>query len=90
MSAKKDRVQDLCSAAIKRVDEAIANHQRGQPEDLSVPMLINIRAELVNMQESLAPATFRPSFGRFILDWPDQHGLIQQLSNVAYEYGRLK
>jgi hypothetical protein len=37
MSAKKDRVQNLCSAAIKRVDEAIANHQGGQPEDLSVP-----------------------------------------------------
>ena len=90
MSAKKDRVQNLCSAAIKRVDEAIANHQGGQPEDLSVPMLINIRAELVNMQGALAPGTFRPSFGRFILDWPDQHGLIQQLSNVAYEYERLK
>jgi len=90
MSDKKEQFRNLCAEAIERVDHAIDNHRKGQPDDLSIALLAKVRLELVNMKEALSPAIFMPSFGRFVLDWPDKHGLIQLLAQVSYEYGRLK
>ena len=74
---------------MERVRGAIANHEAGRGEDLSLPLLRNIRDELVRLSSELAPARFQPSYPRFILDWPDDHGLIKQLSELAYHYSKL-
>jgi hypothetical protein len=90
MKDRVSRVKGLCADAIKRVDQAIDNHSQGKAEDLSIPMLNRIQQELKQMEISLSPPKFKPTYGRFILDWPDEHGLIKMLSEVACEYGRLK
>ncbi len=90
MSMRKKRVHDLCSEALARVDEAIRCHHQGEPADLSIPLLQSVRRELQKMQQVLDPAVFSPSYGRFILDWPDEHGLVSFLLEVDYQYGRIK
>lgn len=90
MNNKKLSVEQRCQAAIDRVDLAIRNHEQNKPEDLSIPLLRKVREELVQMKAALSPSVFCPSYGRFVLDWPDEHGLIRQLSDVSYEYERLE
>ena len=90
MNNTKLRVLYLCRNALERVDQAICNHEHNVPEDLSLPILNRIRNELLQMLEKLSPSQFRPTYGRFILDWPDEHGLIKTLSDVEYEYERIK
>jgi hypothetical protein len=90
MSDRKASVFQQCEAAISRIDSAIINHEQNKPEDLSVPLLRKVRVELLQMKDALSPSIFLPSYARFILDWPAEHGLVKQLSDVAYQYGRLK
>lgn len=79
-----------CQAAIDRVDLAILNHDQNRPEDLSIPLLGKVREELIQMNTALSPSVFRPSYGRFVLDWPDERGLVRLLSDVGHQYERLK
>lgn len=90
MNDKKVSVEQQCEMAIDRVDLAIRNHEQKKAEDLSIPLLRKVREELVQMKAALSPSVFRPSYGRFVLDWPDEHGLVRQLSDVGYQYERLK
>ena len=90
MNEKSTQVQLLCQSVLERVDLAIRNHEKSIPDDLSIPMLTKIRQELLQMKAALTPSSFRPSYPRFLLDWPDEHGLIAQLSKIAYDYDRLK
>jgi hypothetical protein len=90
MNDKILSLEQQCQAAIDRVDLAIRNHEQNMPEDLSVPMLRTVREELFQMKAALSPSIFRPSYGRFVLDWPDEHGLVRQLSELGYQYERLK
>ena len=80
--------ESLCDKAIQRVDLAIAKHEKGEPEDLSVPLLAIVRRELESMREARDMGKFCPGYGRFILDWPDEHGLVDFLLEVEYEYKR--
>ena len=88
--SKQDNVKILCESAILKVEEAIKTHNEGNPADLSVPLLQNVKSELTRMTEVLQPSKFKPSYPRFIMDWPDEYGLVSYLSEVAYQYGRLK
>lgn len=83
-------MQVLVSAAIEKVDEAIRCHERGVPADLSVSMLQTIRSELERMSLAQDPTSFRPGYGRFLLEWQDEHGLVKQLMEVEYQYERMK
>ncbi len=86
MTPEQTLIHQLCLQAIERVELAIARHKRGQDEDLSVPVLENVRQELTVMAEMLDVEQFDPGFPRFILDWPDEHGLIQYLIGIASRY----
>jgi hypothetical protein len=88
--SKREQVAELCGMALKRVDESIARHERGDLADLSISMLMKIRKELLEMEKHLNPSAFKPTYPRFVLDWPDKTGLVSYLSNVAYQYGRIK
>lgn len=90
MNNTKLAIEQQCQAAIDRIDLATHNHEENKPEDLSIPLLRKVREELVQMKMALSPSVFCPSYGRFVLDWPDEHGLIRQLSDVYYEYERLE
>jgi len=89
MSNQKDLVKIDCEAAIKRLTFAKENHEKKLPEDLSIEMIDRILFEVQTMTETLSPQVFRPTFGKFILDWPDEHGLISLLSELSYRYERL-
>jgi hypothetical protein len=89
MNDKNTQVERLCQSALERVDLAIRNHEQHIPDDLSIPMLNKIRQELLQMKVTVSSTSFCPSYSGFILDWPDEHGLVKQLSEVAYEYERL-
>lgn len=85
---RPERAAAVCAHAIKRVDEALANHKAGRPEDLSVEVLQNVRQELERMSATLDSGKYAPSYGRFILDWPDEHGLIEALLQASQDYQR--
>ena len=87
---KKEQVQVLIDAAIAMVDEAVAAHERGEPADLSVSMLLKVRTELERMAMAMSPKIFRLGFGRFFLEWPDEHGLVKRLMEAEYHYERMK
>lgn len=78
----------LCVRALERVDEATANHLAGRSDDLSIGTLENVKRDLERMLQALDKTKFSPSYSRFILDWPDEHGLIDFLLGVSQNYKR--
>jgi len=88
MSERKDRIRELCDEAIAKVDAAIRAHKEARPSDLDEACLLQVRSELVQMRDTLDSSKFRPGYGRFLLDWPDEHGLVAYLIDVAYQYKR--
>ena len=90
MSKKKrlEAVAERCQEARRRVQVAVENHQAGRPEDLNIEILENVRADLSQMSKILDKNHFRPSYGRYLLDWPDEHGLVEYLLGVAQDYCR--
>ena len=89
MSNQKDLIKIKCEAAIQRLMLAKENHENGRSEDLSLEMIDRILNEIQIMIVALSPQVFRPTFGKFILDWPDEHGLISLLSELSYRYERM-
>ena len=79
-------IKQLCSQAIDKVDKAIEKHKRGEPADLDISILLNVRNELVKMQSVTDKSQYSPLYDRFILDWPDQYGLRDFLIYVSNEY----
>ena len=90
MSKDKQSIAKLCDLAVEHIDDAIAKHSNGQPADLSIPLLNTVRLQVQEMRQSLDPLVFEPTYGRFVIDWPDDLGLVRELTDLAYKYGRLK
>lgn len=89
--SKKRRPEVLarrCLDALDRIDQAISNHRAGRPEDLNVGMLKKVRREIVKMSVALDKTRYSPSYGRFVSDWPDRHGLVDHLVCVFNDYER--
>jgi len=42
------------------------------------------------MIQEMNPDFYMPQYPRFILDWPDDEGFIEELINIAYQYGKIK
>ena len=42
------------------------------------------------MQVNLSPTWYVPTYPRFLMDWPDDTGLIEQLINVTHEFKMIK
>ena len=89
MTNARRNIGSLCDQALERVDLAIERHRNGQPEDLNIQVLQQIREEIEQMKAALDKSRFQPGYGRFILDWPDDHGLVEFLLNVAHRYSRV-
>lgn len=81
---------DMIEEAIAAVDKSIMAHKAGVHAPLSLTMLLRVHAELENMRKYLSPESYAPSYQRFVMDWPDETGLVKKLMNVAYEYNKIK
>ena len=89
MSNQRNLIKIKCEEAIQRLVLAKENHEKGRSEDLSIEMIDRIIYEIQIMMTALSPQVFRPTFDKFILDWPDELGLISLLSELSYRYQRL-
>lgn len=68
------------------VRAAIEQHERGDRQaPLSRRVLEQVLAELGEMERSPA---FEPKYPRFVLDWPDETGLVKQLIVAAHLHRR--
>lgn len=77
--------------ALDAVEAAIKAHSVGADDaPLSVTMLTRVRSELEKMREQMSSRDYSPTYPRFVMDWPDESGLVKLLIDVAYEYGRSK
>lgn len=79
----------LLKDALKKVIKAISRHERNETAPLSIQVLMQVRTELDEMIKFMNPKIYMPGYPRFILDWPDEEGLIEELVDVAYQYGKI-
>lgn len=83
-------VKLLLEHSVEKVTYAISRHERNENAPLSRQVLLQIKKELEEMIRVMDPKIYKPSYPRFILDWPDEKGLIEELIDVAYQYNNLK
>jgi len=86
----KSSFELLLSDAFKKVVDAIIRHERNEVAPLSIQVLIQVKKELEEMIRVMDPKVYMPGYPRFILDWPDDDGLIDELINLAYQYGKIR
>jgi hypothetical protein len=80
------RVRKRCEEALNIIDQAIEKHKRGEPEDLNISILLKVKQEILIMGQVLDSSKFVPIYGRFIIDYPGDNGLIDYLAGVSHEY----
>ncbi len=80
----------LISIAIEKIIDAIERHERNEMAPLSIKLLLQTKKELEVMIQEMNPDFYMPQYPRFILDWPDDEGLVEELINIAYQYGKTK
>lgn len=90
ITEKQLKVANECQSMLDRLDQAAKNHENGVADDLSPSMVAEVRNEVQQMLEALSNKQFKPSFGRFVLDWPDEHGLVDGLLKLLESYLRLR
>jgi len=83
-------LSELINIAIKKIIDAIDRHERNEIAPLSIKLLLQTKKELEVMIQEMNPDFYMPQYPRFILDWPDDEGLIEELINIAYQYGKIK
>lgn len=80
----------LLNDALKKVVDTISRHERNEAAPLSIQVLLQIKKELEEMIRTMDQKIYTPGYPRFILDWPDEDGLIDELVNLAYKYGKIR
>lgn len=86
----KSSFELLLDEALKKIDDAISRHARNEAAPLSIQVLSQVKKELEEMIKVMDPKSYIPGYPRFILDWPDENGLIDELINLAYQYEKIK
>ena len=85
-----DSFELLVNNTLKRVVDSIKKHENRIVAPLSIQLLTQVKKELEQMIIIMNPRVFMPNYPRFILDWPDEDGLIEELINIAYQYKKIK
>ncbi|MDE9557837.1 hypothetical protein KKJ06_21140 [Xenorhabdus bovienii] len=80
----------LLTDALQLVQDAIELHQNGKNAPLSIDVLAQVKKELEEMISVMNPQVYKPSYPRFIMDWPDETGIISTLIDVAYYYQKIR
>lgn len=86
----KSSFELLLNEVIKKIDDAINRHERSEIAPLSFQALKQVKKELEEMKKVMDPKMYMPGYPRFILDWPDEDGLIDELINISYLYGKIR
>ena len=86
----KSSFELLLNEIIKKIDDAINRHERSEVAPLSFQALMQVKEELEEMKRVMNPKVYMPGYPRFILDWPDEDGLIAELINISYLYGKIR
>lgn len=77
--------------ALSAVRKFITAHQQGNKNaPLSLVILTRVQGELESMKRDVPLFNYTPTYPRFVMDWPDDTGLVKQLIDVAYDYKKLK
>jgi hypothetical protein len=83
-NARRQQIADLCAEGMKKIDEALAGTRA---TTLSGTELLNIRDELAQMQATLDPGVYSPSYSRFITDsYTGGDPLTDFLLEISYQY----
>lgn len=85
----KSSFELLLNEGNKKIDDAISRHKRNEVAPLSFQALMQVKKELEEMKRVMDPKMYMPGYPRFILDWPDEDGLIAELINISYLYGKI-
>ena len=83
---KYKKIFNLCGQAISQLDKAISNRDKSNSEEISLDVLLSIKKEIVKMQNVLDSSKYMPTYGRFLVDYPDESGLVDFLLRVSQEY----
>jgi len=86
----KSSFELLLNEVIKKIDDAINRHERSEVAHLSFQALMQVKDELEEMKKVMDPKMYMPGYPRFILDWPGEDGLIAELINISYLYGKIR
>lgn len=86
----KSSFESILNEGIKKIDAAINWHERNEVAPLSFKVLMQVKKELEEMKRVMDPKMYMPGYPRFILDWPDEDGLIAELINISYLYGKIR
>ncbi|MCJ7925695.1 MAG: hypothetical protein MUW55_07045 [Pantoea vagans] len=86
----KSSFELLLNEGTKKIDDAINRHERNEVAPLSFQALMQVKKELKEMKRVMDPKMYMPGYPRFILDWPDEDGLIDELINISYLYGKIR
>lgn len=81
-----EAVKMKCLEALERLRKGIENHEKGISEDLNIPMLLAVKAEIEKMLTILDSSQYNPGYPRFLLDWPSKYGLNDYLFEIASYY----
>lgn len=85
----KRSLELLLNEALRKVDDATRRHERNEAAPLSIQALNQVKKELKEMISIMDPKIYMPGYPRFILDWPDEEGLIDELINLSYQYEKI-
>ncbi|BFI43929.1 hypothetical protein KD5_03570 [Yersinia pseudotuberculosis] len=86
----KNLDKNFLTETLQLVLDAIELHKNKMPAPLSIDVLNSVRKELEEMIKVMDPQIYTPSYPRFIIDWPDDTGLIEKLVDVDYYYKKIK
>lgn len=75
---------------LDKVIDAMNKYKYGEVAPLSPQVLIKVKTELEEKIKVMDPKIYMPGYPRFILDWPDDDGLLEALLNTAYQYGEIR
>jgi len=51
---------------------------------------MQVKKELEEMIKVMDSKAYMPGYAHFILDWPDEDGLIEELVDVPYQYEKIR
>lgn len=81
---------DFFRKTLAAVEAAIVLHENEEPAPFSIHFLMNTKNELEKMISIMDPRIYKPTYPRFVIDWPESSTLAEHLLEASYYYGKIK
>lgn len=82
--------ENILNESLSKIDDAVNRNERNEKAPISISALIEVKKELEEMKRVMDPKIYMPGYPRFILDWPDEDGLVDELVNISYLYAKIR